>query len=485
MQYDHHTEWPTIHPASVEPFERLIGPERYERLRHRLSTAARALGGKRVIHVNSTRSGGGVAEMLHRILPYLQGSGVDNRWYVIEADEAFFSTTKTLHRLLHGWPSSGEDQLAFMAGHYESVMESNAEWLRNLIEPGDVVVLHDPQTIGLAGRLRERGASVVWQCHVGTDRHNRESKAAWSFFAPYLADIDVFVLSRAAYAPPELEHRRLVVMPPSIDPFSPKNEELTPEATTAILTHIGIVAPDHADPAAVPGFIRSDGSIARVYRAAEIVNSGQPIPEDAPVILQVSRWDSLKDMPGVMNGFRTIDAARFDAHLVLAGPQVHGVTDDPEGSQILRECIEMWRDLPEETRRRVHLVSLPMIDLDENAAMVNSLQRHAAVIAQKSLAEGFGLTVTEALWKGRPVVASAVGGIVDQIDHGVHGLLLSDPTDTRTLGHHLESLLSSPEIADTMALRGRRRVLARFLDNRQLEQHAQLITQLASSRIVH
>jgi trehalose synthase len=178
-----------------------------------------------------------------------------------------------------------------------------------------------------------------------------------------------------------------------------------------------------------------------------MVQLGPPPPLGAPLVVQVSRWDRLKDMAGVMTGFAEHVDGRSDAHLILAGPNVTGVSDDPEGAAVLEECTALWRQLPHGQRRRIHLACLPTADVDENAAIVNALQRRATVVTQKSLAEGFGLTVVEAMWKARPVVASAVGGIVDQITDNESGLLLDNPADLETFGRKVRTLLDNPELA--------------------------------------
>jgi trehalose synthase len=183
-------------------------------------------------------------------------------------------------------------------------------------------------------------------------------------------------------------------------------------------------------------------------------------------------------MIGVMRGFVRYLEGSAKSHLVLAGPDIRGVADDPEGKEVLEECIVAWRNLPETKRSRVHLVCLPMANIEENAAMVNALQRHAAVIVQKSLHEGFGLTVTEAMWKGRSIVASAVGGIQDQIVDGKHGLLLKDPTDLEALGNALQRLLPDPAFARRLGRNARRRAIANFLVPRHLMQYAELLTAL-------
>ena len=207
-----------------------------------------------------------------------------------------------------------------------------------------------------------------------------------------------------------------------------------------------------------------------------------PPPVGVPLVVQVSRWDRLKDMAGVMEGFaRAI--ARDDlggAHLVLAGPEVSGVADDPEGAAVLAECRKEWHDLPAPVRRRVHLAAIPMDDADENAIIVNALQRHATVVVQKSLVEGFGLTVTEAMWKGRAVVASKVGGIQDQITDGRDGLLVADPHDGEEFARVLRRPMADKALAARLGTAAHARVLEEYVGDRHLEQYVDLFVRLVA-----
>jgi trehalose synthase len=214
-----------------------------------------------------------------------------------------------------------------------------------------------------------------------------------------------------------------------------------------------------------------------------LVLDGDPPPYDARLVVQVSRWDHLKDMPGVMGGFALLaeDSAFDDTHLMLVGPAVAGVTDDPEGAEVLEECRADWRRLPDVVRRRVHLASVPMDDPDENAIIVNAVQRHAHVVVQKSLVEGFGLTVTEAMWKGTPVVASRVGGIQDQIVDGRDGLLVDDPADLGLFASVLGSLLADQGLAARLGAAGRARARTDFLPDRHLDQYVGLFSHLAQT----
>ena len=204
-----------------------------------------------------------------------------------------------------------------------------------------------------------------------------------------------------------------------------------------------------------------------------ITGEGRPGPDD-PVLLQVSRWDRLKDMAGVMRGFADHVVPSGGGYLMLAGPAVTEVSDDPEGAAVYGECLLQWHDLPPAARARVLLVTLPLDDIDENAAMVNALQRHATVIAQKSLAEGFGLTVSEGMWKGRPVIGSAVGGIIDQIADGT-GILLPDPADLQAFGRAASLLLGDQAEAARLGLAAHEYVRENYIGDIHLMRYAQLL----------
>ena len=263
---------------------------------------------------------------------------------------------------------------------------------------------------------------------------------------------------------------------PSIDPFSAKNEPMSQRSVRLALAYTGLLEGDGAPPT-VP-FRRRDGSPGRINRHADVVQNGPPAPTSAPMVIQASRWDSMKDMAGVMEGFARYVDPSLGAHLVLAGPAVTGVADDPEAALIYNDCLERWRQLSHAARTRVHLACMPMTDPDEAAAMVNALQRHATVVVQKSIAEGFGLTVAEAMWKSRPVVGSAVGGIAAQIVHEEHGLLLGEPTDLAEFGAAVESLLRDPAKAARLGRNARERATREYLGDRHLEQYGRLVAQL-------
>jgi trehalose synthase len=464
-------------PRRLEP---LIGPERAKRFEATAEAAREMLAGRRVLNVNSTASGGGVAEMLRTLLAYARGAGIDTQWVVIKGDPHFFTITKRIHNNLHGAPGDGGPLGTSERRHYEEVLRANADELLALVRPRDIVLLHDPQTAGLAEALARAGVIAVWRCHVGADAVNAHVEQAWAFLRPYLEDVDAYVFTRAMYVPAWADPRRVFVIPPSIDPFSTKNQPLSEEAVDAILHYVGLL--EGTGPEAAAAFTREDGSPGRIDRHVDVLQTGPPPPPDAALVVQVSRWDPLKDMAGVMTAFAEHVDGTGRTHLLLAGPVVTGVADDPEGAATFEHCIEVWRRLPHAERARIHLACLPMHDADENAAIVNAIQRHAAVIAQKSLAEGFGLTVAEAMWKGKPIVASAVGGIVDQIVSGEHGLLVNDPRDPVEFGRAVRRLLDDPPFAAELGVNAQRRATEEFLGDRHLAQYAQLFAQLDEAK---
>ena len=436
----------------------------------------RALLGSSVIwNVSSTARGGGVAEMLASLLAYTRGAGVDARWVVIEGSPDFFHVTKRLHNMLHGSPGDGMGLGAKDSAIYRDTTAWNAGELVPLVQPGDVVLLHDPQTAGLIEPVQARGARAIWRCHVGIDEPNTLAEAAWAFLRPHVQPADAVVFSREAYVWEGLDHARVRVIPPSIDAFSAKNQAMDADVASSILRVAGLEA---GDPRGQSAFLRRDGTPGRVDRRAELSGT-PPLPTGARAVIQVSRWDRLKDPLGVLEAFREHISAHTDAHLALVGPSTQAVSDDPEGLAVLSEIGRHRAVCPPAVRDRIHLFSLPMEDVEENAAIVNALQRRADVIVQKSLAEGFGLTVAEAMWKARPVVASRVGGIREQIDEGATGVLV-EPRDLPGFASAVAGVLEDPVAGGEMGLRAREAVRERFLVPRHLRHYLDLFEHLLS-----
>jgi trehalose synthase len=473
-----HMQEVDVKPMQVERLTSLLSPQRAARFQQMAARTRRVLDGRTVWNVNATAHGGGVAEMLQTLLAYVRGADVDTRWLVLDANPDFFTITKRLHNQLHGEPGDGGP-----LGHHEhavvaETLRPNLKEITRRLSTGDIVLLHDPQTAGLIDGLRAAGAHVVWRCHVGRDTPNALTDQGWAFLRPLIEKADAFVFSREAYAPRWCPPEKVHVITPSIDPFSAKNCALTHLEVLATLTRAGLV--DGVTDGAVPTFRRRDGASGWVRRQQDLL-SGPPLPPEARLVIQVSRWDRLKDMAGVLTGFADAMATLpRDVHLMLAGPDVSGVSDDPEGAEVLAECRSLWRQLPGSAQSRIHLVCLPMDDVDENAHLVNALQRHASVVVQKSLVEGFGLTVTEAMWKASPIVASAVGGIRDQIVDGEHGLLLEDPSDLKSFAEALMRFLDDPELSAKLGAAAHERVDETFLGDRHLEKYVGLFESLLS-----
>ena len=469
-------------PLSPDRFEAVLEPNDWAEFRHTLASSVALLDGRAVWNVNSTAQGGGVAEMLRPFTSYSRGAGLDMRWMAIEGTPEFFAVTKRLHNFLHGEPGDGGELGAREREVYEAVTLDNAEELAVTVRPHDIVLLHDPQTAGLLSRLKGCGAVVVWRCHVGAEQSNELVDAAWDFLKPYLEEADACVFSRHAYVPGWAVNRRTMVIQPSIDAFSPKNQDMDDATAQAILGHVGLLGAGVPQDATAT-FTRYDGSPGRVDRHCDIISTGPPPAADTPLVTQVSRWDRLKDPVGVMLGFAEHACDGTEAHLVLAGPNVSGVTDDPEGAAVFDEVTEAWRALPHERRARVHLACLPMADIDENAAIVNALQRHSAIVVQKSIQEGFGLTVAEAMWKSRAVVATAVGGIRDQVTDGETGVLLDDPRDLRRFGEAVRALLDDPVRRERLGRNAREHVRRNFLVNRHARQYFELLAAVLAEQV--
>jgi trehalose synthase len=365
------------------------------------------LAGKRVINVNSTRVGGGVAEILGRLVPLMREVGLDARWEVIRGTEDFFVLTKNLHNALHG------ASLTFGPAEREVFNEVTRHNLETMDLQADVVFIHDPQPAGLIRARDQHGGKWIWRCHIDV---SAPAAGAWDFIAPFVQHYDMSVFSAPQFA------RGLdipqVLIAPSIDPLSDKNRELSQTEIEEVLSRLGV---------------RSD----------------------KPIVTQVSRFDRLKDPLGVLDAWRSA-RRRFDCQLILAGG---AAIDDPESVQVLKEVRERADDDPD-----VHILDLPPTSNVE----INAIQRASAVIIQKSLKEGFGLTVSEALWKKKPVIAGAVGGIPLQIAHKYSGVLTHTVEGT---AFWIKQLLSAPEFAHRLGENGHVHVLNNFLLTRHLRDY--------------
>jgi trehalose synthase len=362
--------------------------------------------GKSFLHINSTKEGGGVAEILHRMIPILNELGVDARWEVIEGDDRFFDITKKIHNALQG---NSETITEEMWRHHFDINRVNAEKID--FDNADAVLIHDPQPAPLI-EFRKKG-HWIWRCHI--DVSNPEKEICDRLFR-YCAQYDGAIFSVAKFA------RAMgideFIIPPSIDPISEKNMEL------------------------------SDREISETIE-------GFGIPVDRPIILQVSRFDRFKDPIGVIKAFRI--ARRYnDCILVMAGSPA---TDDPEGAMVLNEVQDYVSGDPD-----IHILLLPPF----SDRQINALQRAATVVVQKSLKEGFGLTVSEAMWKGKPVIGGAVGGIPLQIVHGATGFLVYSIEGT---AFRIRQFLNNPQMSMRMGEKGREHVRQHFLITRQIRDY--------------
>src|ERR1035441_8554575 len=435
-------------PLETRHFEDL-GRYLFEPMIERLSKAEQhagdVLGGRTVWAVNSTAVGGGVAQIVRTLLPYWRGAGIDVRGVVLRGSAEFFRVTRSLHNQLQGQPGDGGvlgvDELATL----DRAAHDHARALASLLAPGDLVVLNDPQTAAMSVPLKRAGANVIWRCHVGIDHGNELSQNAWRCLRPRLAGVDRFVFSRYAFVPGWLDRVLSRLLAPGIAPASTKNRPMSDSAASAILQHLGLAG---GVSTAIPRYECTDGSTAMLAARLTILDSdGPPDWSRDPVVVSLARWDRIKDPLGILDGFLERVLAATDAHLLLAGPDANQVTDDPEAAAVLADVRERWRRLPPPARARVHLACLPLTSPEENDAMVNAIQRQAAVVVKKSLQEGFGLGLAEAMWKARPVVASAVGGPLAQVHHLHSGLLVEDPADVAAFGDAIVELLREPPLS--------------------------------------
>ncbi len=374
------------------------------------------LKGKSFLHVNSTRAGGGVAEILQRMVPIIEDLGIQARWEVIGGDERFFDITKKLHNALQGRREKiSKDMWDY---HYE-VNRRNAE---TIDLEADAVLIHDPQPAALV-EFRKKG-KWIWRCHIDVSSPVSD---VWRYLERYCRKYDATVFSVAKFAR-AMDIDEFIVAP-SIDPLADKNRDLSAEEIKGFMAQFGI-------------------------------------PEDRPMLLQVSRFDRFKDPLGVIETYRMVKKYN-DCILVLAGSPA---TDDPEGQAVLQEVRDYAAEDPD-----IHILLLPAF----SDLAINALQRAASVILQKSVKEGFGLTVSEAMWKGKPVIGGAVGGIPLQIVHGVNGFLVHS---VQGAAFRVRQLLNDREMGKIMGEKAREHVRANFLITRQLRDYLSIWHYLESER---
>jgi trehalose synthase len=375
---------------------------------------AERLRGKTVQNINSTAVGGGVAEILSRMLPLLQDLGVDVSWDVIKGNERFFSLTKRIHNALHGVAET------FGPGELDYLVEVNRQNAKEVLRGAEITFVHDPQPVALVEEKRSRGGQWIWRCHI--DFTNPQPDV-WEFLWTFIESYEAAVFSAPAFSRP-LSIRQVLISP-SIDPLSDKNKELPEDLIDSVCERFGL-------------------------------------NRDRPVVTQISRFDYLKDPVGVIRAYKMVKE-HVDCQLVLAGG---GATDDPEGMKVLAEVRQEAADDPD-----IFVLFLPPgSDIE-----INALQRASDVILQKSLKEGFGLTVAEALWKAKPVVASAVGGIPLQIAHKYSGILSHSIEGT---AYYIKQLLNAPQYAERLGMNGREHIKNNFLITRHIRDYLLLFLSL-------
>jgi len=393
--------------AKIEEYIPIVGQATIDDLRR----IGEKLKGKVVQNINSTAVGGGVAEILNRLVPLLQELGVDARWDVIKGGAQFFEVTKKFHNALHGKAEEIKQQ------DFDVFMETSRKNIDEIDTYGDIVFVHDPQPIALINKKSDN--KWIWRCHIDISNPNRE---VWNFLRTFIINYDSAVFSAPSFSQ-ELPNRQFLISP-SIDPLSDKNKELPQDVIDGVLKKYGIV-------------------------------------NDKPMITQISRFDRLKDPIGVIKAYESVKKY-LDCQLILAGGSA---SDDPEGLAVLEEVQAKAKDDPD-----IHILLLPQDDI-----VVNALQRASTVIVQKSLKEGFGLTVAEALWKGKPVVASNVGGIPLQITHKYSGLLCHS---VEGAAFSIKQLLNSPKYAKKLGENGREHIKSNFLITRHLRDYILLFLSL-------
>jgi len=395
---------------TLQSYEPIVGPA----VLNQLWQLAGNLEGARVVHVNSTRAGGGVAEILSWMIPFMKELGVNASWEVIEGNEPFFAVTKMFHNGLQGNPVNLRPHNIEV---YEETNRKNAERLRPILEDADIVFIHDPQPALLLKHCPNRRSKWIWRCHVDASRPYR---MVWKYLRPLLEGYDASIFSMAAFSRPLPHHRFLVA--PSIDPLSEKN----------------VVLPE--------------SEIKQTYEKFNL-------DPERPILTQISRFDRFKDPLGVIYGYRLVK--KFSGvQLILAGG---GAADDPEGVEVLNEVKEAANGDPD-----IHILLLP----PDAHRTINALQRCSDIIIQKSTREGFGLTVTEGLWKGKPVIGGQVGGIVLQVINHHTGFLVNSPEG---LAQRVRYLLNHRKVMKTMGDKGREFVRENFLLTRHLREYLTLM----------
>jgi trehalose synthase len=462
----------TLKPERLEQFVP-EAPE-WQELVSRTARVRHLLEGHAAVAVSARSRSGGLAEHLESIVAFARGAGIDARWNVISADDDFFRLVRLLQDDLNGVGETGYGDAERRL--YEEQLAPACAALSELLMPGDVVQLHDAPTAGMIPAVKDAGAYAIWNCRRGSDEVNESVRRVREFLAPYTARADACVFSRREFVWDTGSAGQVRVIPPSVSPLSPKNQELSETAVSAILAAARVQVGAPTDDAL---FMRLDGSPGRVDRGVELLESGRLEPDDE-VILQVSQWNRLNDPTTVIDWFVDRLAARTTAHLVLAGPALKALADDPLAPAVLDEAVERLRRLPDELRPRVHLAVLAAEDPEESAAVLNALERRAAIVLQQTRGGGYGMTILESMWKGRPVVCSRVGPLRDHVVDGVTGFL-RDPDDAQGLAEAAAQLLADAALRERLGAAAQERVRRHYLLPRELSDIAKLLDDVLAS----
>ena len=399
---------------SLTDYTHIVGKEITERIRE----LAGPLKGKRVLHVSATAFGGGVSEILYTIVPLMRDVGIDAHWHVIFGKEEFFNATKLLHNSLQGAPESlSEEQWEL----FDEINAMNAEGLQG---EWDAVIVHDPQPVGVIEHFSSSKAKWIWRCHIDLSTPN---PAPIERLLPMIEEYDASVWHLPTYVPAAMDHKGVNIIPPAIDPLSPKNMAFSPEDAAFVCRQFGIDV-------------------------------------DRPLITQVSRFDPWKDPIGVIDAYREVTERIPEVQLAMVGSMA---TDDPEGREYFQKTFE-YADADLDIKILSNLNNVGAIE-------VNAFQSQSDVCLQKSIREGFGLTVTEALWKGRPTVAGNVGGIPLQIEDGVSGFLVNSPSEC---AQRCLEILENPALGKSLGRAGKEHAREEFLSPRLLRDWLGLLTDL-------
>ncbi len=477
---------------TLEDYARVahLAPTVHE-LQEEASRVIPRLDGRTVWMVNSTSRGGGVAEMLPTMVVLLRDLGIRTEWVTIESeDPAFFTLTKRLHNMIHG---EGGTTLPENAREvYEAENRKNAEPLAQLMKPGDILVVHDPQPMPLAAEIKERhDIKAIWRCHIGLDEENAATEAAWDFLTPYADAYEHAVFSAPEYIPHYLAGQATVIYP-AINPLSEKNQDLHLHKLIGILSNSALITnPGPLVRPPLPDLVKrlqGDGS----YLPANLWEDIGLLTR--PIVTQVSRWDRLKGFKPLMDAFIKMKLAMFDTRepeswverrrmdlvrLVLAGPDPASIQDDPEGKEVVEELHAAYLELDPALQDDVAVVTLPMSSARHNALIVNALQRASSVVVQNSLREGFGLTVTEAMWKRVPILSNSKAcGPRQQVRDGLDGKLISDPEDPDELAEAIRVMMADTPGRDEWGRNAQRRTHQRFLVFNQLKDWIWLLSAL-------